>query len=151
MPPSTEFLAGSRFFLQIDGIDIAIKSVDGLKQETQQTEMIVGNSGPGKRVDLPLPAVPSSGKLSITCFVANGEKKLYDWYEKCCPDQGASKVMSNLKNIGVVSYKADNSKSKEINLKDCYPCSYTIGKVDASANEYLTEVVEVVYLSMETK
>jgi phage tail-like protein len=149
MAPSKEFLAGSRFFLQIDGIEIAVKSVDGAKMENQQTEMIVGNSGPGKRVDLPMPTVPSGGKLTITTFVAQGEKKLYDWYEKCCPDQGASQVMSNLKDIGLIASLANDSKSMEIKLVECYPCNYTIGTVDASANEFLTEVVEVVYHRMD--
>lgn len=149
MPPGKEVLAGSRFVLQLEGIDIAIRSVDGLKMETQQTEMIVGNSGPGKRLDLPLPTVPTGGKLTIKTLVQEGEKKLYDWYDKCCPDQGASQVMSNLKDIGLVATLADDSISMTITLRDCYPCNYTIGTVDASANEFLTEVVEVVYLRME--
>ncbi|NMF65527.1 hypothetical protein DP113_34290 (plasmid) [Brasilonema octagenarum UFV-E1] len=146
MPSNTEYLTANRFVLEIDGMQVTIKSVDGVKSVTQTTDnTIIGNMGPGKRVDQSIPSVPEKGTLSITIYVEDKNKKFDEWLQKCSSNAGANKVMSNIKSGSLVSYISDTSIGAKWELKQCYPTSQTFTGFDASGTGFMTQQIELTY------
>jgi phage tail-like protein len=145
MAPSKEYLTANRFVLEIDGMEVTIKSVDGVKSITQTTDMIVGNTGPGKRVDQSIPTVPEKGTLSITVYVEHQNKKFHEWLKKCSSDQGANQIMSNIKTASLISYLTNNSIGAKWELKQCYPSNQSFAGFDASGTGFMTQQIELTY------
>lgn len=145
MATTKEYITANRFVLQIDSMEVTIKSVDGVKSVTQTTEMIIGNKGPGKRVDLSIPTVPEKGTLSITIYMEDKNKKFHEWVKKCNSDQGANKVWSNIKSASLVSYLTTNSIGAKWDLAQCYPTNQTFSGFDATGSGFMTQQIELTY------
>lgn len=129
-----------RFYIQIDGVNLAIfMEIGGLQVETDTFEYIEGgNNGFVHK----LPGQTRVGNL--TCkrgLVATNE--LFNWYMQVA----AGKIEQ--RNLSVIIYKYDGSELRRWNFFNAYPVRWVGPTLNADATETAIESMEIAHAGMQ--
>ena len=144
MAQAPEYAVSARFFFEAGSIREPIKEVSNLGVEATPTEQ---NMGSGQNAQWTYQAKPTPPKPMNPTIVMPGskDKKIYEWYKKCNPNQGSkSDWKSELKDASLTVYDQEGTPIMRWQIKQCYPCKYSVSSLNASATEIVTETIELV-------
>lgn len=145
MTQAKEFLTSFNFYLEIEGVveKLPIKSFSTAQVETEVPSQIMGTANKGKNVVLQAtPTVVNNNpiELTVTTMIMDGDKKFFDWFEKCiAPKGGERKVIDERKDGSVFALKQDGNPALQCDFTGAFPKSYQLGEFDASSGEMATE------------
>lgn len=139
-PSSNDAIPIHRFYLQIDGVNLAIfLEVEGLQVETDIFEYVEGgNNGFVHK----LPGQTRVGNLTLKRgLVATNE--LFDWYMKV-----ASGTIER-RNLSVIIYTYDGSELRRWNFFDAYPVRWVGPSLSADTTSPAVETMEIAHAGMQ--
>lgn len=144
MAPSVEYAVSARFFFEAGAIREPVKEFSNLGIESTPTEHNMGSGQNAQWMYQPKPTPPKPSNPTIV-MPGSKDKKIYQWYIDCNPNTGGQgKWNSNLKDASITVYDQAGSPIMRWQLKQCYPCKYTVSSLNASGTELVTETIELV-------
>jgi phage tail-like protein len=138
--PSSDTLPIHRFYLQIDGVNMAVfMEIDGLKVETDIFEYVEGgNNGFVHK----LPGQTRVGNLTLKRgMVANNE--LFNWYMKV-----AAGTIER-RNLSVIIYSYSNEELRRWNFFNVYPVRWVGPALSADQTNAAVEEMELAHAGMQ--
>lgn len=144
MPASKTFIECSNFaFSAGGGAEVPVKEFSNLGMDAPPTEHSAGSEKGGKKVYQPKPSPVKP--LNPTIVLAGCEdKSIYEWYVKVNPGLGGGNWQANLKDAKVTAYGDNGTPAMEWQIKQCYPCKYSVSSMTAGGGQLITETIELV-------
>lgn len=138
--PSSDVLPIHRFYLQIDGVNLAVfMEIDGLQVETEIFEYAEGgNTGFVHK----LPGQTRVGNLSLKRgLVASNE--LYNWYMQVA----AGRI--ERRNVSLIIYNLDGSELRRWNFFAVYPVRWIGPTLQVDTTGTAVETMELAHAGMQ--
>jgi phage tail-like protein len=131
------FTAGSKIQ------DLPVKEFKNLGMDAPPTEHSTGSGQQGKKSYQPKPT-PVKPQNPTIVLAGCSDKNVYQWYAKVNPPLGGnSDWKGQLEDAKVTAY-SDGKPVMEWQIKQCYPCKYTVSSMSAGGGELICEEIELV-------
>jgi phage tail-like protein len=143
-----EFLTSSKFYFEADGItEKMISEISGLSSDSPVSGggEPLGSGKNGVKIRQATPGTEKFENLTVK-IIATNEKDLYEWYQKCCKnDGGKSSWTGNRKASSVTAYDQAGSMQARWEIVNSYPCKYVGPTLSATSGDMANETVELVH------
>ena len=133
MADNIEYLTNSSFFMDIDGMELVIKKVSGIKitMKVAANNAAIGCSKDGKTQTQTYPGGVNYGSAVTLEYVAGNEadqQKIADWYNKCHASSfsgGATESRKQRKTGCLFVYDGNGGIGAEFEFIDLFPSNMT--------------------------
>ncbi|NNJ13583.1 phage tail protein [Chloroflexales bacterium ZM16-3] len=138
--PQQDVVPVNRFYLQIDGVNLAVfTGVEGLKVETDIFEYVEGgNNGFVHK----LPGQTRVGNLTFKRGLVS-TNELFNWYMKV-----ASGTIER-RNLSVIIYAFDGVELRRWDFFDAYPVRWIGPDLNSTVNDGAVETMELAHAGMQ--
>jgi phage tail-like protein len=124
------------------GAEVPVKEFSNLGMDAPPTDHAAGSAKGGERVYQPRPT-PVKPQNATVVLAGCEDKSIYEWYVKANPGLKGGDLKAQLKDAKVTAY--DGTKPvMEWQLKQCYPCKYSVSSMTAAGGELVTETIVIV-------
>lgn len=144
MVQSKEFLTGSNFYLQIDGVvdNLPIKSFSTAQVAAEVPQQIMGVASKGKAVVQATPTTVNTNPidLTVTTMIMDSDSQFFKWLMKCLGLEGGSRqVMTERKGGSIFALKQEGGVAFQCDFANAFPKAYQPPQFDAASSDMATE------------
>ncbi len=145
MPAKPELVSCSDFYLTISGAftDAPVQEFSNLGAEVETSDQIAGTNTGGIAVRQSKPGGAKTSNATIVLPITK-KKEVSKWFDDVNPTGAkAGKYKGQLFDGKVTGY-SDGSKVVEWQIKECFPCKYSVSSMKAGQAEIMAETIEIV-------
>lgn len=149
-----EILAGSKFYVEFDGLsDLIVKKVSGVSIELQTAgdQNPFGVTKGGKaQIQATVTGVQNSA-VTVEYVGTVGDNRLFKWYEESHSQPttgGGSTNKGALKTGAIILYNQGGEEAARWDMKGVMPKTYKTTKMEAGGTELFIEIVEYAFHSI---
>jgi phage tail-like protein len=123
--------------------DLPVQEFSNMGMVAETTDQVAGTTKDGVKVRQSKPGAVKSVNPTVV-LAGCSEKSAYEWFEKVNPfGRTAPDYNAQLEDAKITGY-VDGKKVMEWQIKQCFPCKYTVSSMKANGAELVTETIELV-------
>ncbi|MEH1841117.1 MAG: phage tail protein [Nostoc sp.] len=123
--------------------DLPVQEFSNMGMEATTTDQVAGTGKDGVKVRQSKPGPVKSVNPTIV-LAGCKDKSAYEWFSKVNPfGKEAPEYNAQLEDAKITGY-SDGKPVMEWQIKQCFPCKYTVSSMKAGGAEIVTETIELV-------
>ncbi len=145
MPGDKELINCSDFYFSAGSKvkDLPVQEFSNMGMEATTTDQVAGTGKEGVKVRQSKPGPVKSVNPTIV-LAGCKDKSAYQWFEKVNPfGKDKPQYQDQLEDAKLTAY-SDGKKVMEWQIKECFPCKYTVSAMKAGGAGLVTETIELV-------
>ncbi|RUT01463.1 phage tail protein [Dulcicalothrix desertica PCC 7102] len=134
---SFTFSAGSKIK------DLPVKEFSNMGMDAPPTDHVAGSGKNGEKTMQPRPT-PVKPQNPTIVLAGCKDKSAYTWFNKVNPPTGKNPDWKGQLEDAKITAYADGKAVMEWQIKQCYPCKYSVSSMTSSGGELICETIELV-------
>ncbi|MEH2373818.1 phage tail protein [Nostoc sp.] len=143
--PDTKLITCSDFYFSAGSKvkDLPVQEFSNMGMEAATTDQVAGTGKDGVKVRQSKPGPVKSTNITIV-LSGTASKSAYEWFSKVNPFGKEAPKYDNQLEDGKITGYFDGKPVMEWQIKQCFPCKYTVSSMKAGGAEIVTETLELV-------
>jgi phage tail-like protein len=145
MPAQVDLVSCSDFYLTISGVfeDAPVEEFSGLGMEVETSDQVSGRGTGGIAVRSSKPGGAKTTTATVVLPITK-DKKVHKWFDDVNPTGAKAGQYKGQLFDGKVTGYSDGTKMVEWQIKQCFPCKYSVSSMKAGEAKIMTESVDIV-------